>query len=180
LAHSNLDYGVLPDLPKLTFAEQLVISITILHGHILKLNSGQFAHKGHFISFKHDSAFVTSLQTASLPRTDLSKTVIIVNIGPNRTAADLRRHASVKKRLEVNAENIYAWLHFLKLHNPLYRDIIINEDAATHILLNGITDRLVKTAVQSNEEQVVIAERVATASHVVGNPEDNSSEPIQE
>lgn len=180
LAYSNLDYGILPDLPPLSFAEQLVISISVLHGHILNLNSGQFAHKGHFISFRHDSAFATSLQTSSLPRTDLSKTIIIVNIGPNRTAADLRRHASVKERLEVKAENIYLWLNFLKHHNPLYRDVLINNNIETHQSLNGITDKLVETAVQSNEEQVITAERVATASHVVGHSDDDLSEDTQD
>lgn len=176
LTHVNLDYGIQPNLPTLTFAEQLAISLTILHGHVLKLNSGQFAHKGHFISFRHDSAFATSLQTCTLPRTDLSKTIIIVNIGPNRTATDMRRHASVKKRLEVRSENIYPWLLFLKSHNPLYRDIIINNDDTTIDNVNTITDNLVANAVQSNDETIVTAEKVGTASHITIN---TLQEPIQ-
>ena len=167
LYHSYLDYGLQTRLPQLTLAEQIVISLTVNHV-ILKLNSGQFAHKGHFISFAHDSAFATSLTATSLPRTDLTNTVMIVNIGPNRTAGDLRRHASVRKRLEVRAAPVYEWLAFLKKNNPLYRDIVVKDDDETKRNVNRVTDQLVEKALQTNDEMVVTAERVATASHVTG------------
>lgn len=136
---NHLFVGQVPiELQGLTVVEENMIALTRLKCMILQLKEersstpgifSQRAYTGHSIYFHQNvQAFATVLPP---PIDEILGYICVLFVGSHKPSQHfLRTHA---KPLVVRAERVRSALHWLKAHNHLYRDIIID-----HCLLDSI------------------------------------------
>lgn len=120
-----------PNLPQLTQIEEMLIAQVFPMVSVFNLRGGQLAYRGNIINFPQDiNSFVDTL-----PRDPASLDVFVV-----------RRHShdgTAFRDFKVCRANIEVWLQWLKVNNPWYKDINIDEEVLQSLPTDGsIYDRL--------------------------------------
>ena len=143
LALSNhLHVGLIPpELQSLSIVEEAMISLMCQKGVILQLRedntkcpnvNAQQGFTGHTIYFPQDTQFVTTILPP--PVDELLKYICILFVGSSKPSQEfLLKHAHP---LAVCPNKVCQALVWLKAHNFLYRDIIINDQALVEIERN--------------------------------------------
>ena len=116
-------------------------------------NQKQFAQKGHAISYYHDAPEQIA-SSITFPRVDnISDYLTVCFVGAKFKWVAFQPSFKVAvPDLVVRPQVIYDMLYALKKVNPLYKDIIIVDDADTRQKLNNITDDLIKKMKVMDEE----------------------------
>jgi hypothetical protein len=115
------------ELPPLSFAEELLISLVNVNKHLFKLkasnttndSAAQDAMIGHCIAFPHNGV----QNVTSLPHNSLTEFITITYRGK---ANSYRKKLKNSTTFRIRSHVIYCWLSLLKCVNPYYKDIHIN------------------------------------------------------
>ncbi|KAJ7776558.1 hypothetical protein DFH07DRAFT_695204, partial [Mycena maculata] len=100
----------------------------------LVLASAQRGIKGHVIIYPQQPSKVANILPPSIE--EITSPVCVLFVGSSPPSPEwLREHA---KPLAVNAHRIRKALEWLKIHNPLYRDIQLNEDCLCQLEANPV------------------------------------------
>ncbi|KAJ7653749.1 hypothetical protein B0H17DRAFT_957348 [Mycena rosella] len=98
--------------------------IQLKENQVLVLQSTQHGIKGHIIIYPQRPSEVAHILPLSVE--DITAPVCVLFVGSAAPNPEwLHEHA---KPLAVNAARVRHALQWLKQHNPLYRDITINEE----------------------------------------------------
>ena len=151
------------NLGRLTLAEKFLIARVRLYGSIIQLHEppayDQYKKSartlfGHVISFFHDgpnelAAKMTSLleSNKSFPNHEgLARFIEVVFLGKAKSLRDLKignRLRSNNAALFCDFDKVIRWLNMLKVVNPLYNDIIIDDSTKRKDAVNAALDDLV-------------------------------------
>lgn len=147
------------ELQELTITEQRLIAIYRHNSCIVKLHSSfnsvataQSAIKGNCISFPQD--IVNIAATLPLDLNDLCDSLKIVFVGcrvPERN--------QLKRVLTVRKKKIFNALQWLRQHNSLYRNVIINEPVIEKLPDDDIPECLWTTMQVSTDTEAAENER---------------------
>ncbi|KAJ6521267.1 hypothetical protein DFH09DRAFT_939197 [Mycena vulgaris] len=100
----------------------------------LVLASTQRGVKGHIIIYPQQPSKLADVLPP--PIEEIISPVCVLFVGSSPPATEwLREHA---KPLAVNAKHVCAALRWLKLHNPLYKYIILNESCLQQLKSNPV------------------------------------------
>ncbi|GBP81603.1 hypothetical protein EVAR_21233_1 [Eumeta japonica] len=118
-----MDPGTIPDeLSDLTDVEKRLLARVIVYVKIIRYEGrwGQYGFKGQAILFAQDLHEVTEKLPNMLPRStqDCGMVVITENLENITT-----------REFEVNRDRVYRALRWLIANNPLYQDVMIDEEA---------------------------------------------------
>ena len=109
----------MPDLPKLTDIEEILIARVQVAINVFQVRGLQFQYRGHVAHFLKDVARVY----AKLPLLPSESDVIILR--PRElTTGEL---GYFRRRFTVRRAVVQQWLTFLRLNHPGYQDVIIDE-----------------------------------------------------
>lgn len=128
LANDNATGRVPLELQNLTLAERRAICLVVMNASILRcsLESTQRKMHGHAVYFRSQpidfSLFVPATELP-LPRDRLDVLAFVV-FSSNLTSA---AKVLAMKEYEVRVDKVHAALKWLCAHNPLYKDVVINE-----------------------------------------------------
>lgn len=183
------------DLPALTIAEEYVTSQSTLLVSIIKLTGNQHSEHqagklGHVIVFPQDNKQLEEeIQKSQIqhdkgiyPRIDkLHENISFAFVGSQLEWAALvpNRNAIQRRHVEVRVDVVYRWLTMLKVVNPKYKDIFIDDSFKMIQALKQIPDELMKTAtIIDNATEIeidrLIAEESVTTQATKDTNEDNS------
>ena len=142
----ELGSKVAKTLPNLNVLEKLLISQSVIYNKVLKYNcSGKIGSSlitGHVISIPH----AKSLDLINmLPRLCLKNIVQLIFISEPGSLYKL--HQKFVLDNQINYNNVFKWLKFLKENNPLYRDTIIRCDYNPLIL-----QELIQSSIFTNDQ----------------------------
>jgi hypothetical protein len=113
-AANHLQFGPIPEvLSVLSDIELRMISQVEAFVTVRRLDGGQYGTKDNIVNFFNDVMHVVK----KLPRPASNIKLVFVRI----TGYQVREHL-------VRPDRIRAALHWLKAHNPLYADVIIDEE----------------------------------------------------
>ncbi|GBP31246.1 DTW domain-containing protein 1 [Eumeta japonica] len=120
---NKMDPGTIPDeLSDLTDVEKRLLARVIVYVKIIRYEGrwGQYGFKGQAILFAQDLHEVTEKLPNMLPRStqDCGMVVITENLENITT-----------REFEVNRDRVYRALRWLIANNPLYQDVMIDEEA---------------------------------------------------
>ncbi|KAJ7921062.1 hypothetical protein B0H13DRAFT_1604883, partial [Mycena leptocephala] len=100
----------------------------------LELQNTQRGIHGHIIIYPQQPSKIAEILPPSVD--EITEPICILFVGSSRPTPEwLRDHA---KPLAVNASRVRNALIWLKTHNPLYRDIQINEECLRHLEDNPV------------------------------------------
>ena len=130
---NNMDPGEVPnELQGLTEVEEMLIAQVFTVMSVYRLRGGQYGYRGNVINFSQDIREFTK----RLPRTPSSIDILIVR---RQSADDL----TVFRDFIVRQNKVARALAWLKINNPYYADIIIDEEVIRSLPENGsIIDQL--------------------------------------
>ncbi|MFO0454001.1 MAG: DUF6570 domain-containing protein [Pseudomonadota bacterium] len=159
-AASGLDLGQIQAvLPPLSVAERKLIALNVPYIHVLKLNFGQPAMKGHLIAFPHDGRHAVA--PLLLPRLNIDDLLLVALVGDHPKVHEQMK-GKFSEILSVRIKNVYTWLRFLVACNPWYRDVTLRSEQDEEVIqLEGYEGRLLQNAVQDLGEEEEL-EAVAT------------------
>jgi hypothetical protein len=115
-------------LPPLTWMEEAVISRVRFSSFVVKLEKhrrdSQLAYTGHVLVFPQDpDPLLPSLPRAPVDLVDMVQVILLsANHEQPTEITDFRRVLSVSR------SKIRAWLHHLKMHNPLYHEVALEQE----------------------------------------------------
>ncbi|KAJ7907404.1 hypothetical protein B0H13DRAFT_1572789, partial [Mycena leptocephala] len=102
----------------------------------LVLASTQRAVKGHIIIYPQQPSKLAQVLPPPPPVDEIISPVCVLFVGDSPPTTEwLRQHA---KPLAVNAKRVRAALEWLKTHNPLYKDITLNEPHLQQLEANPV------------------------------------------
>ncbi|KAJ7128423.1 hypothetical protein C8R44DRAFT_830239 [Mycena epipterygia] len=99
----------------------------------LVLTSTQCGVKGHIIIYPQQPSKLATILPP--PIEEITSPVCALFVGSSSPPEWLREHA---KSLAVNAHRLCQALQWLKIHNPLYRDVSLNEECLQHLETNPV------------------------------------------
>ncbi|KAJ7931878.1 hypothetical protein B0H13DRAFT_1459951, partial [Mycena leptocephala] len=100
----------------------------------LELQNTQRGIHGHVIIYPQQPSKIADILPPSVE--EITEPICVLFVGSSRPTPEwLREHA---KPLAVNATRVRNALEWLKKHNPLYRDIKINEDCLRQLEENPV------------------------------------------
>ena len=153
-------------LPEPNIAEQYAFALACPYVTVFKLigntsNQRQFGKRGHAITYLHDSPSQFAAQQ-TLPRVEGVEKVLNVCFVGSRLffEAFVPSFRIAVPDLVVRPNVVYAWLHYLKQVNPLYKDIEIVDNEAVREALANITTQLINNTVVMDEAVVQTMEQV--------------------
>ena len=157
-------------LPKLSDLEAILLGMGRTHLTTLKLSTTgghtpAFAIKGHVISFPHDAP-----QQAAAAFPDISgatRHFCVKFTGPSQHAEEALRRALHIESLLARPEVIYAWLRALKVLNPVYKHVVIDESPAMTEKIRRLPGELLAAAEVISDPGIVAIDRAA-GSDVAG------------
>jgi hypothetical protein len=135
--------SVPPELKDLTIIEESMIARCRSKCWIVQLKeenqdlvlaSTQRGMKGHIMIYPQQPSNIASILPPSLEEITAPVCVLFVGSSPP-TPEWLRDHA---KPLAVNATRVRNALQWLKAHNPLYQDMVINEECLQQLEENPV------------------------------------------
>jgi hypothetical protein len=144
------DFGYKPVLPKLNIVEQALICKTQTYSTLITFRpkglSWQTSTKvtGHIISFPQ----AVESTVENLPRRRVEEQINVLFVGPTGRYTEIV--GKLRHKYEVNPENVYKWLHFLKKYNFHYETLPIIDDDDTRAYMAGLWDTIVQTGQQAN------------------------------
>ena len=165
-------------LPKLTIAEEYVLSFSRLYVTIVKLfgynqENRQSGKLGHTIVFPQYGPELEKEIDRSRVRNDrgtyprlecVERFISIAFIGSHlqweALVADKNHQAF--KSVQVRADVIYLWLTTLKVVNPRYKDIIIDDSSKMTARIQNVSLNLIQNATILSEEDEINIDRVVT------------------
>ena len=192
---SGVDFGCAEriDLPKLSLVEEYVIARGCVLVSIVKLSGFNSAEKqrgkkGHIISFPQpDGAKLLAEKTKIFssnhggvyPNVNNAYDYIGVTFVGLKSQWDAfiatRRPTDINE-LRVRPNVVFAWLRALKVLNPLYRDIIIDDSQEMTDQLNMIADDLIENATIVDSQRNIMIDRLVTPDAATDLIEDTRSE----
>ena len=113
-----IKYTLPTELQHLTLAEKLLIQRVSPLVPVVHIKNGILGTRGHVVSFFQDVSGICT----ELPR--LPTDITMIKVVRTGVTAD---GENVQNFFTVNCSRILNALKWLKQHNPLYKDIIINE-----------------------------------------------------
>ena len=120
---SKLDPGPIPpEIEVLTQAEQRLLSRIIPFVKIVKFDGrfGQYGFKGQAILFAQDLLEISEKLPQMLPRSPEDAGIVVVT--------ENLENLNITRQFSISRPNIYAALQWLVVNNPLYRDVIIDQN----------------------------------------------------
>ena len=111
-------YNLPKELKNLTIAEKMLIQRVSPLIPVIHLKNGVLGSRGHIVSFFQDLSTICNI----FPRLPSEVSIVRVIRKSTTKAGD-----DVSKSFTVNRMRILNALRWLKLHNPLYKDIKIDE-----------------------------------------------------
>ena len=156
--NSMIPCPVPPQLQGLTQTEEMLIARALPLMRVYIKPGGQRGYSGHCINLPQNINDLAS----SLPRYPKDLSVIIVNVkGKDNTFKDVN----------VRRQKVLDALLWLRVNNPLYKDVEINVQALEYLPINGIPSDLLTV-----ETSDYISDEVVEPD--VGPPTDNPSEDV--
>ena len=120
---NSLDFGMIPlELSVLSDIELRLISLIDAFVTVKRLDSGQYATTDNMVNFYNNMNHLVK----KLPRPLDSINIIFVRVAGQQ----LQEHV-------VRPTRVRTALHWLVEHNPLYADVIIDEEALVHMKVNS-------------------------------------------
>ena len=177
-----MDYGVSEriHLPKLTVVEQYVISQACLLVSIVKLSGQQISERqsgkiGHVVVFPQEAKRLQeelercrprSKNCVIFPRVDhVQEFISVAFIGTRaQWEAFVPRHKKYFARglenLQVRVDVVYLWLKSLKVLNPYYRDLKIDESPERMKALEDLPSQLMSNATVVSDEKEIFIDKI--------------------
>lgn len=161
------------ELQDLTIPEEKLISLYRHNSCIIKLQSpfhsattAQTALKGNCITFLQNlSSVATSLPLAL---DDLCETLKVIFVGSQPP-----KRLQLKRVLTVRKKKIVEALHWLKKHNPLYRNINIDLANIEKLPEDDVPDSIMSTVEQKIAEEEALSERSGYAPDPLSDLQEN-------
>jgi hypothetical protein len=123
-AENQMDPGVLPaHLPTLTQVEEMVIARSHIQMVLYRYRGHQYHYSGHCVSFMQNMIKMVDV----LPNLPSELDVVILRPSDHVENETRYRH-QFRSDFRVQKGHVIAWLRFLKVNHPGYRDITISPD----------------------------------------------------
>ena len=195
------DYGQierLPEMKSLTLVEKHLIALIRLYITEVKLvapfgdsisGTGSSTLVGNIICFPHDgpkAAAARLLYPATFPwMDDILDVLTVTFIGTDKQYDHYMKHAFGCAELKVRGPVVISWLKMLKVINPLYAGVLIDDSPASLTKLLQLADQIVENVKRLTDNQSINVERTLGSDiagvrmHPSNDADDNSPEEIK-
>lgn len=179
LANLNVIGPVPPELQSLTLVEELIISrcrakmcVVKLQDHNddVDLPTVQRGMKGHIIVFPQHPENLPTIMPAPL-HDIISPICILLCSSTVPTPQWLKEKA---RPLVVRREVVLKALSWLRAHNPLYRDVVINPQRISMLPENDVLNYHIEQIEVSSAARTVVSRYDLSDGHPTGPPPDSS------
>jgi hypothetical protein len=168
------------ELPKLSFLETLLITKSVVHVHMVKLQANatgmhQQGLKGNCIVFNTNGVAKT---VGMLPRLGLEDILVVKFYGKTESHGSVQQNFKNLTQFRVDPQKIAIWLRFLKMHNPHYRDVDIHPNVFENngvSYSNLINEQLDSVFEITENEEGLLKEQIATDNIAVTEDNDGNS-----
>ena len=132
---STMDMGTVPShLPMLNLGEKMLLARRFLFKSIIKIH---ILFEKYSVSINSSTISVSTNAIESLlselPRTNFDKDFTVLLFGSAKLIQEIRNGNYINKsfldRFQINIENVFEWLYWLKDNNDFYKDIVIVDNA---------------------------------------------------
>jgi hypothetical protein len=144
---NEMDPGDVPAyLPKLSQAEEMLIARAHVHVEVKRVRGHQYQYTGHTVCFMNN----TTKLYDTLPL--LPRQLDLLLLRPNQSCDEPQIRRQFVKDLKVKRSNVVQWLHYLKGHSPVYRDVHVDFNIASQLPEDGDLLDQVTTIVDDRQD----------------------------
>ena len=149
-AENKADVGLVPaHLPELNDVEETLIAPVHTHLQVRQVKGQQYRYTGHTVHFMQDTVKVHN----RLPVTPEQLDIVLLKPASGAAEENERTEQEFAKTFKVRKSRILAWLTWLRVNHPNYRDIEVDDATLATLSVDGSIHTRLQSRIATPREE---------------------------